>query len=774
MKKFKYLLIVSIIAIMVGGMLVGCELTGRVDVETHPILVTYCANGGSLDGRAERYIFLEEGVTVPEPGKSTAIAAPTRVGYRFEGWKVGKLDETKLLQDPSGDDRLGEHYVPLLKSESEVELVSEKNSSGVTVDRLEYNLDSKYGAQDGGVFMTVDGAVPEDEAIATIKNVNISEDRRNSIRAYLYDYDREAENYDFNSRNWWEGREADSNGNVNKDIVLIAVWSNYNQYIVADKKADGTWEDTDDYEALIKDMEENPRWLEGDAYAKLQDRLFDVTANNGTRILGRTAMLEAYEATRNAAYYKAQKKLEECKEILKSNELTDKERREAEANRDKAQEEFDKQQRNYTAIRFFTDTSLERGGASDLTGKEYLDVGLNKLTVLYYTEEVGDVDVAFNFSDFNTAITTGRDIYIDDDLSSMGGNVSLNSLRYSGTIKGNDHTITANASLVQLSREGLTSNNYSAFLGRLVNANISNLNITLNFTFTISVNPYEYDNYGELKYKENEPGVLAKDSENDKNCYVGLLAETIENSTISNVNIDATYKIIRDKNMGILFPNQDTGKQDSILLSNNYAVDVHIDEENVNGLQAKGADSDGGNTVTGCTITTHEQCEATYYLGGTDIKITTPATQTVAKGETIQLPDLPDIDEENPGLKRENYRFDGWYVFGSEEVVYEAGEEIALDKTTNFIAKWTKTKCVVSFSLGRGVTGDAPDSIVVDMHGNVILPECTVEREGYTFVCWQIPNTEVGHEDEYVDYRVGDSFSPDRDYVFTAKWEENS
>lgn len=69
----------------------------------------------------------------------------------------------------------------------------------------------------------------------------------------------------------------------------------------------------------------------------------------------------------------------------------------------------------------------------------------------------------------------------------------------------------------------------------------------------------------------------------------------------------------------------------------------------------------------------------------------------------------------------------------------------------------------VTFTGGEGATGTAPDALPAVENAQIILPECTFEREDYRFTGWS-----------YGDkiYQPGDSFTmPDQNVTFTAQWQ---
>lgn len=69
----------------------------------------------------------------------------------------------------------------------------------------------------------------------------------------------------------------------------------------------------------------------------------------------------------------------------------------------------------------------------------------------------------------------------------------------------------------------------------------------------------------------------------------------------------------------------------------------------------------------------------------------------------------------------------------------------------------------VTFTGGEGATGTAPDALSAVENAQIILPECTFEREDYRFTGWSYGGK---------IYQPGDSFTmPDQNVTFTAQWQ---
>lgn len=212
MKKIKCFLIVSLIAILALGVFVGCNQTGAVDSEKYPHEITYCANGGNLKGKTERYLYVQDGVRAIEPTLETnaIIEQPIYSGYKFLGWAKGKVDSegNPILRD-----------TPVIRT-------------------------------DGGVWVNADGAITAEAAKA------------DSAAQHKY--------YDYDANDMWNF----STDLVNENVVLVAVWGEFNKFIIANK-VDGEWEDLS---GLISGT------VSQDQY---EGRLYDVTDTNGTRIIAK-------------------------------------------------------------------------------------------------------------------------------------------------------------------------------------------------------------------------------------------------------------------------------------------------------------------------------------------------------------------------------------------------------------------------------------------------------------------------------------------------------
>lgn len=225
MKKIKCLLLISLIAAISICVFVGCQDEFVVDREALPYKITYCANGGTLDGKTERYFFVEENVRAIEPSASSSnniLMMPSREGYKLIGWIKGKVDE---------------------------------NGEPVLIEKQEYSVD-------GGVWMNFEGAITEAEAVDSATG----EYKDDTVSHKFYQHD------DFSNESiWWDF----SKDYVNENLALIAVWEPYNKYIFANRdfSSDSGWEDLSDLTAA--DFE-----FGGEVHEKYRSRLHDISSED--------------------------------------------------------------------------------------------------------------------------------------------------------------------------------------------------------------------------------------------------------------------------------------------------------------------------------------------------------------------------------------------------------------------------------------------------------------------------------------------------------------
>lgn len=472
MKKIKCFLIVSLIVILALGVFVGCNKVGGVDRETYPNKITYCANGGNLKGKTERYLYVQDGVRAIEPilDPSAIIEQPIYSGYKFLGWAKGKVD-----------------------------------SEGNPVLR-----DTPVNRADGGVWMNADGAISE--------------------KAGRVDPTAQHKYYDYDVNDMWNF----STDLVTEDIVLVAVWGELNKFIIANK-VDGEWEDLGDL--IAGNVTE-----EDERYEGYQARLYNVTDSNGTRILAKD-INDAYED----------------------------------------------QHAGYTVIKYYFD--------KEFTQPVYFPCTVDDvITVIYCQEIEGDYDIVDEFSEFRDAIKNNNNVYLLGDISMAGKDVSVFAgyNTYTGTILGNDHTISdISVEIKQVACEEGEQNTYTAFLGDLSGATIKELTLDIEVEFVIGINPTPTD-------ADVEKGMDG--TERDAICYVGMLARSMKGCTLEDVTVTAEYDITRaliglgDWHLDENFNSVETK------IPNTFEVEVRVGSYQ--------AIESSNNTVTGGSVTVTEKQEA--------------------------------------------------------------------------------------------------------------------------------------------------------------------
>jgi hypothetical protein len=159
---------------------------------------------------------------------------------------------------------------------------------------------------------------------------------------------------------------------------------------------------------------------------------------------------------------------------------------------------------------------------------------------------------------------------------------------------------------------------------------------------------------------------------------------------------------------------------------------------------------------TNITITVMTGVTVTFNVnGGTG---TVPASQTVAPGASITLPD-------GNGLSRPNYNFGGWntntYGTGTN---YNAGDSYLVTSNITLYARWV-TDVTVTYNINGGY-GTTPPAQKVAPDTPITLPsESGFSKTGCTFGGW---NTDVSGTG--ANYNAGGSFTPTGDITLYARW----
>ncbi len=377
MKKVKYLLFLVLAIVLAVGVLAGCSINTEVDL-TGKFKVVYCGNGGELNANPERVFFIGEGRRAFNPANGNPLGQAVRPGYKFAGWAKGKLDENGK---------------PVLVEEA-------------ITDKL-----------DGGVYVNKFGAIRESLVYL---------DQTGTVKHSYYDYDR-------NSL-WDFGRDT-----VTEDICLIAVWENYNKYLIAEKNESGEWENYDDL--LGNDFVIGS----GAVFEKYEDRLYNVQNNRGTQIT-----------------------------------------------QDDLSNAFGERVPNHTAINYYKDPECTQ----EIT-LPY--VTSDRATVIYYNDVEGVYDLVGNVKSFQEAYSGNKNIYLLNDIDFTKEYLSFGYLEYNGEIRGNGKTLKGiTVENVQSVADFGAKNSYGGFFGQLVNAKISDLSIDMKTSFQIAIDPTNADMGGSV------------------------------------------------------------------------------------------------------------------------------------------------------------------------------------------------------------------------------------------------------------------------------------
>jgi len=241
MKKFKLLLTLAVVAILAAGVLVGCSSQFELDPNETPHKVTYCANGGLIENRAELYYYYPDEGLILTPTTDGDVENAVRVGYTLLGW-------AKADVDASGN--------PVL-------------------------LDEPLYPNDGGVWVTEDGAITESQFAEMDKIGNT--------------YTKKYYSYDVNDLFEFKGTY------VTEHLVLVAVWGVYNQYVVVDKDAEGNWVDFSELYA-VEDGVVTDKVTEDEAIlAKYTNNLTKISNATGV-ISSRDGLDDSYDALGREGY----------------------------------------------------------------------------------------------------------------------------------------------------------------------------------------------------------------------------------------------------------------------------------------------------------------------------------------------------------------------------------------------------------------------------------------------------------------------------------------
>jgi hypothetical protein len=161
------------------------------------------------------------------------------------------------------------------------------------------------------------------------------------------------------------------------------------------------------------------------------------------------------------------------------------------------------------------------------------------------------------------------------------------------------------------------------------------------------------------------------------------------------------------------------------------------------------------NVTSNVTFTARWDPSYTVIFSAGDGSGTAPASQTVASGTSITLPNRGGMTAP-PGKT-----FTGWTMGGQN---YTAGASYTVTSNVTFTARWIDSGGVytVSFTPGGG-SGTAPDSRSAEIGESITLPskEDMIAPAGKAFDGW----TWAGQT-----YPAGVSYTPTSDVTLTARW----
>lgn len=132
---------------------------------------------------------------------------------------------------------------------------------------------------------------------------------------------------------------------------------------------------------------------------------------------------------------------------------------------------------------------------------------------------------------------------------------------------------------------------------------------------------------------------------------------------------------------------------------------------------------------------------------------TLPESLEGIAGEQITVPESQ--------LRKTGYTFAGWNDGTAD---YQPGESYVIpDRDVVLTAVWKQNPTYTISFQGGGGTGILPADMINEANEMVIIPECTLVREGYRFTGWSL---------EGIIYQPGDFFRmPNQDMLLTATWE---
>ena len=150
------------------------------------------------------------------------------------------------------------------------------------------------------------------------------------------------------------------------------------------------------------------------------------------------------------------------------------------------------------------------------------------------------------------------------------------------------------------------------------------------------------------------------------------------------------------------------------------------------------------------------QVTLTYEKGGEDVTGELPANVSVNVGTTVGLA--------GPGnLKKPNASFAGWKL-DEDDKIYQAGEQVKLEKARTATAQWATDKHKVEFDTDGGEP--VPDTQLVEHEGKAEKPATDPTKDKFVFTGWK-DKTASGETDPLFDF-VNTSIV--KDIILLAQW----
>ena len=148
----------------------------------------------------------------------------------------------------------------------------------------------------------------------------------------------------------------------------------------------------------------------------------------------------------------------------------------------------------------------------------------------------------------------------------------------------------------------------------------------------------------------------------------------------------------------------------------------------------------------------------TYEKGGTDVTGNVPAETEVKVGTKVRLAG-------KGTLAKPNATFAGWKLDGEDDKIYQAGDQVKLEKARTATAQWTTNTHKVEFDTDGGTP--VPDTQNVVHNGKAEKPATNPTKENFVFTGWKEQGKE--NEKDYFDFTT--PITADKKLV--AIWQES-